>query len=675
MRNLYSKALIVLFLLASVGFAQTDIGCGFNYAQAKARKMFPDYDFKLKALENVPDQPIAKRAAVTLTIPVVFHILHLNGVENISDAQIKSAIDVLNIDFRKLNSDTTQIVTEFKNLAADVNVQFCLASKDPNGKCTNGITRHYTTNTDWDVDQSYYTYTWPPTSYLNIYVVRNMTTSGAAAYTFLPGSVPADMDAIVSLDNYVGKIGTSSNGRSRTLTHEVGHWLGLPHIWGSTNNPGVSCGDDGVTDTPITKGYSWCNLTNASVCTPTVKENIQNYMDYSGCPRMFTIGQSNKMNGILASSTAGRDQLVTPQNMTATGIINPNYNCAPIADFISSTPYTCQGNQMAFTDYSYNGTVTTWVWSSPGASNTSTIQNGALQFANSGLLPVQLKVGNSFGTDSTNKINFVTVMANSGSTINVAQDFETGTYPNNQWIASVPQYGSGFAATNTVGASGQKCLWVNNYFDNPNMAVKLNIPKFDLSNITNAQLSYKYAYAQKGNSADELIVYVSTNCGQTWLNINSQVGAGLSTSTVPVNVIPYVPLSGDFKTEVVSLNSFQGSSDVYIRFDFTPDIGGAGNNLYIDDINVTGTVGMKENYLKANDIVLYPNPANNSVNIKTNTVIRCVSVTDLCGKNILYTSGSNANEQNIDISHLASGVYMVKVETGNGSVFKKLVVE
>ncbi len=674
MRNLLQKCIIALFLTTLTLNAQMEKGCGFNWAQDKVRAVLPDYDAKVDQLQHVSHASSAKLATTTLTIPVVFHVLHLSGTENISDAQIQSAVAILTRDFRKRNSDTTQIVTQFKNLAADVNVEFVLASLDPNGNCTNGITRHFDAHTDWDTDQSYYTYTWPPEKYLNIYVVRSMTNQNAAAYTFLPGSVPPVMDAIVALDNYVGNIGTSSNGKSRTLTHEVGHWLGLPHIWGNTNSPGVACGDDGVNDTPITKGHSFCNLTSGSTCSPSIVENIQNYMDYSGCPRMYTIGQSNLMNGILASATASRSNVVSAANMIATGIVNPNYNCAPKPEFGSSAPYTCEGHQITFTDYSYNGTVTAWEWSSPAASNISVMQMGTLTFTNTGLQPVKLKVSNGFGSDSLVKINYVTVMADNGSTVNVVQDFEAGTYPNNQWIASLPTMGSSYLATSTVGASGSNCMYINNFFDNPNIPVNLITPNYDLTNVTGAQLSFKYAYAQKGSSVDQLSVFVSTNCGQSWANISTLIGSALATSSLPVNVTPYVPLSGDFKTQNVSLSPYQGNTDVHFRFEFTSDPGGAGNNFYLDDINVSGTVGLK-NLNDDKYFELFPNPAKTNFTIKTTYSIRYVSIIDMLGKQIEMLEGSNVKEQTVSVAHLSKGIYLVKINSDKGSAFKKLVIE
>ena len=108
MRNRNFKLLAIGLLLNAFLVAQNESSCGFMFAQEVARKNFPDYDKKLKEIEGFnADHSAFKQSAVTLTIPVVFHVLHQNGSENISDAQIQSAMAILNRDFRKLNSDTT----------------------------------------------------------------------------------------------------------------------------------------------------------------------------------------------------------------------------------------------------------------------------------------------------------------------------------------------------------------------------------------------------------------------------------------------------------------------------------------------------------------------------------------------------------------------------------------
>ncbi|MBK6523898.1 MAG: T9SS type A sorting domain-containing protein [Sphingobacteriaceae bacterium] len=253
--------------------------------------------------------------------------------------------------------------------------------------------------------------------------------------------------------------------------------------------------------------------------------------------------------------------------------------------------------------------------------------------------------------------------------------FETGSFPNNEWITTPPQFGSGFAQTSTVGASGQKCLFVNNYGDNPNEGVELFSPKFDLTNVTGAQLSFKYAFSQKGNSNDELTVFISTNCGQSWTTIFGQIGSGLATTAAPTNTTAFIPLSSEFKTELINLGSYQGNSNVHIRFEFTPDAGGPGNNFYLDDINLTGTVGLKENVFYSNYLKLFPNPAKTQVSLFSSVAIKQIEMFDLIGKQVGSIEGSNTNEQLISVSQLAKGVYFVKVTSNSGSAFKKLVIE
>lgn len=651
--------------------AQNPLGCGFNYAQDIIKNQVSDYTQKLKAFEQFQGNATFKRSAVTLTIPVVVHILHLGGSENISDAQVQDAVNILTRDFRKLNADTTDIVTEFKNLATDCNIEFRLASKDPDGKCTNGITRHYDTKTNWIIDLNYYTYTWPPDKYLNIYVVKGLP-AGTAGYTFLPGTIPINADAIVILHNYFGSIGTGSSFGSRALTHEVGHWLGLSHVWGNTNNVNVACGDDGVSDTPITEGHNWCNLGNAIECTPGIVENIQNYMEYAYCSRMFTLGQSNLMNNVLASTIADRDKLVSAANMLATGVVTPNYNCPPKPEFGSTTLINCQNATHAFIDYSYNGNISAWHWSSPDAINTSTLQNGQLIFSNSGLIPVKLKVTNTFGSDSVTKTQYITILSNTGSTVNVVQSFENGIYPDNQWISSVPQYGTGFVQKNNAGSTGTKCMFINNYTDNPSEPALLYTPKFSLNNVSNAKLRFKYAYAQQNNNNDVLRIYASKDCGQTWNAIYNNGGSNLATRPNLNNMSYQIPTASEWKEQLVDPVGFQNESSVFFKFEFTPDENGPGNNFFIDDINLIGTVGLFENDFSS-QIAVYPNPFQNKLEIKSAIEnIEKVSITDITGKELLKQENINNKDfifSNIDLS---KGVYLLKVSTLNGSFVQKI---
>jgi hypothetical protein len=245
-------------------------------------------------------------------IPVVFHILHNYGPENISDAQVLDEVRILNEDFRMRNPDTVAIVPAFKHIAADCEIEFRLATIDPNGNCTNGIDRIVSTLTENAGDQSKLN-PWPDHQYLNIWVVSSLAWSGVAAYAYYPGTAPAGADGVISQHRFIGSIGTGSPGTSRVITHEVGHCFNLTHVWGDTNDPGVSCGDDSVSDTPITEGWTSCNL-NGSSCGNSL-DNVQNYMEYAYCDRMFTQGQKYQ--------DAGRSELTHRRTQQSLDVSQP----------------------------------------------------------------------------------------------------------------------------------------------------------------------------------------------------------------------------------------------------------------------------------------------------------------------------------------------------------------
>ncbi len=665
-----------LLLVSGIIAAQNEFKCGFleanEYLFKQDKTAKPRFEALIKAADAQDAKgPVQKTAISTYTIPVVFHILHLGGSENISDAQIHDAMIILNRDFAKKNADTTSIISQYKPIAADCQIEFKLATLDENGQCTNGITRHYTANTNWTPSSSNYIYTWDRTKYMNVYVVKTMQ-AGAAGYTYLPGTASANSDAIVVLHNYTGSIGTSNPFTSRTLTHETGHWFNLQHVWGSTNQPGVACGDDGVGDTPVTKGHTNCSL-NSAVCTSGVVENVQNYMEYAYCSRMFTQGQKTRMHNCIIGGIAGRDNLSTNANLIATGVINPNTNCAPKAEYVSNA-VTCVGNNFSFTDYSYNAPVTSWLWSSPSASNTSTLQNGVLSFTNSGLASVKLKVGNAFGEDSITKQNLIVLAGVNSGTLNLTQGFET-VFPDNNWISTIPQYGSGFKTNTVTAASGTNCAWIDNFYDNPNGPVSIYSPLYNLQNlVTVPQFEFKYAYAQQSTSNNDILkVFISTDCGGTWNSLFSKTGTQLSTTGTVITSAYLSPQLAQWKTEMLSLAGYEGNQKVAFKIEFTP---AGGNNIYVDDINVSGVVGIKENNNVLNELFVYPNPFSNKLSIKGSDVakISSVSLFDILGKEIVPQLEKGTDEiKIINLEILNAGIYFIKLISQEGSKTVKII--
>lgn len=275
-----------------------------------------------------------KTAATVVNIPVVVHVLYNTTSQNITDAQIKSQIDVLNEDFRKLNADRTSVPSAFSGLAADVEVTFCLASKSPSGASTTGIVRKSTTKISFSSDDAM-KYTsqggddaWSSSQYLNLWVCN--LGGGLLGYAQFPGG-PAATDGVVCLYSAFGRTGTLSApyNKGRTATHEVGHWLNLRHIWGD-----ASCGSDLVTDTPTQQtSNGGCPAYPHKTCSNTTSGDMfMNYMDYTNdaCMYMFSTGQKTRMRALFATGGAriglttstGCGAVTTPTTTPVSGTSN-----------------------------------------------------------------------------------------------------------------------------------------------------------------------------------------------------------------------------------------------------------------------------------------------------------------------------------------------------------------
>lgn len=322
------KHLIFTFLLTVLSIISYAQQCGTPAFQALLENSSAEYRNNTIITNKIITEHAQRKSLARINaseeiyrIPVVVHIIHNNANNiiggaknsNISDEQIYSAIRVLNEDYRK-----TPGTNGYNNssIGADTKIEFCLASRDPDGNLTNGIVRKYSNQKYWDyqVDDaklkkiSY----WPADQYLNIWV----TTLGAKLLGY--STFPADTSRVIKgidtqnsdihLDGVVihyenfGTIGTLKPlyNLSRTATHEIGHFLGLRHIWGDEE-----CGTDYVDDTPIDKRENdsgTCsdssNCKNKLIYTPDMTNN---YMDYSPdkCMNIFTVGQKNRMRTAL----------------------------------------------------------------------------------------------------------------------------------------------------------------------------------------------------------------------------------------------------------------------------------------------------------------------------------------------------------------------------------------
>ena len=301
---------VLLFLsmaLPVIAFAQRNCGTMEHYERAVQEN--PSYELNQIEIENFTNEFLshnngADRAIVT--IPVVVHVVYNNTTENISDAQILTQIDVLNKDFAKMNADAANTPSIFT--ASNTDIQFCMASVDPTGAATNGITRTSTATTAFSTNDAMKNNAtggksaWDASKYLNIWVCD--ISGGILGYAQFPGGSAAT-DGVVIDYQYFGTIGTSTApfNLGRTATHEVGHWLNLRHIWGD-----ATCGTDQVNDTPThnTANYGCPTYPHLSTCTGTPVEMTMNYMDYTddACMYMFSAGQTARMQALFATGGA-----------------------------------------------------------------------------------------------------------------------------------------------------------------------------------------------------------------------------------------------------------------------------------------------------------------------------------------------------------------------------------
>jgi hypothetical protein len=281
-------------------------------------------DFTSKFVANY-DKTATSRSVIT--IPVVFHVVYNTTAQNISDAQIMSQLKVLNDDFRKLNADVNKTPTPFKPLATDVEVNFVLAKQDPSGIATTGIVRKQTTKTSFGNSDAIMfsaqggSDIWDSKNYLNIYCCNYTKGLG---YAYYPGT-PANIDGAVINFKAFGTIGTAQAPYhlGRTVTHEVGHWLNLEHVFGADPKNGDVCsGTDDVADTPNqgVANYGVPTFPKISCGNTPHGDMFMNYMDYSDdiSLYMFTKGQKARMQALFALG-GKRVGLLTSKGLEAPG--------------------------------------------------------------------------------------------------------------------------------------------------------------------------------------------------------------------------------------------------------------------------------------------------------------------------------------------------------------------
>ena len=371
---------------------------------------------------------------------------------------------------------------------------------------------------------------------------------------------------------------------------------------------------------------------------------------------MFTLGQKTRMRTALNSSTGGRSNLITPANHFATGIDTVAPFCK--ADFFANRYITCSGDSLYFQDYSYHNPIS-WDWYLEGANpDSSNLENTYATYPNPGVYDVSLTAsGDSANYLTELKNDAIIVMDYNGDQLPFYEGFENINFNAPEWISNVGNW----SITDEAAYNGNFSLKLENDGVSEGTKHMLESKTFDLSDSTKAFFNFKYAFARKNTyNNDYLKVLASNDCGKTWSVRKIIQYSQLITAPDQNN---FIPSFSEWKEATVT--SIIGPFCVQnFRFKFEFHSGG-GNNLYIDNINISyeNTTGIPNSY--AGEVSIYPNPTNDILNIVSSIPFSKIQVLDMMGREVLMKKESNTKSAVINTSFLDNGYYSIKISQGN----------
>jgi hypothetical protein len=547
-------------------------------------------------------------------------------------------------------------------VAADANIEFVLAKQDPNGLPTNGIVRKQGPKTIYGPEDATIigqTSQWNPEEYLNIWVVplvspflgyATFPTSNLPGLNFVPSASIRDGITVDYLFFGTGP-GTAANTTGRTTTHEVGHYLGLRHIWGD----GGCEVDDFVLDTPNqdNPNQTICN-DNPSRFSCGNNNMIQNYMDYTPdrCMNLFTKGQVDRFDVVLANSPrratlvngrGTKDPILPTRDISLLKVVNP-------ADALCQTTVAPQveiqnvGNEIVSSvriEFRWNGNL---IESKRFTTELRTTEKVTLTF------------GNLDTRGEENEFSFTVVQVNdqadlvpSNNTL-TSRPLQQGqlTLPYTvslstlpaTWIIGNPDKSLTWEKTNlTLDGSAQPALFIRHYeYEAQGQLDYFISPQIDLTKYPNAQLVFEVAHGPYNQAGfqDELLVAIAPDCSLDFDIITPPYKkSGTRLQTVDPTVNEFIPTSNSqFRTEIVNLSKFKDLGKVRVAL-VTKNA--FGNNIFLRNIRVVPTEEFKYE-LKIDDVVA-PSPI--SAGTHTQEIVRVTNTGNLPISKFLFSRNTN----------------------------------
>lgn len=628
--------------------------------------------------------PMAAMPAQVI-IPVVVHVVHDWGPEYIGEYQITDAIEQMNEDYAAWPYAGS--VDGFGHLQTDIGVTFKLATLDPQGAPTSGITytQSYTTY-DGTEGPLQSTINWPREKYLNVWVVNSSDGTGnGSAYSNYPSTVDNGTgqefwDGIVVSYWAMGRTGSAISTHHKIMTHEAGHWLNLKHIWGDVYNNGDynSCSTDyGVNDTPNTSGNTGCYA--GYTCGSS--DNSENFMDYGTCTTMFSYGQSDRMRAALASHVADRNNLWTTANLIATGLMTGNV--PPVAN--ANGPYaTTTGSAISFSSAGSSepgGTLVSYEWSF-GDGRKSTQANPTHTYASNGSYSVTLTVTDDDGE--------------TGSETTTASVFAVGAFISSE---SEPNDSSG-QASGAIGPISKIQGSISHGSDDDWFYFDLTAPdsvKIDVSILSSADLDFwvyhesdlnNYVAEAYGNTNLESVSFQAAQAGRYFVYVD---GWGGETSAYEMTIQASKFDTGGTTTPtnpVASINGpYTGSIGQPVQFSSSGSSGSNGSSITeyrwsFGDGSSSASANPTHAYSRAGnfDVSLTVTDSSGATGRQSTTVAVTESgggtVPDACASGSPQTSGTleggvamclgSDNTMYFSIEEV-NGYNSIAISTGNGS--------